>query len=835
MFIMRHGGGTNRPGTTFDGEVKDSTKRIRLIPFIFDSTQTCMLEFGDLYMRIHQNGAQVTDSTKNITAITNANPCQITSAAHGFSNGQEVYITGITGAIGLFLNGRNFKIAGVAANTFTLQYMDGSAVNSTTFGAYTSGGTASRIYEIVSPYAVGDLSTLRFVQSGDVVTITHPSYQARELTRTSATSWAFATITIGPTIATPTGIGFLEGGGAGALKNIVYYITAVSDETGEESLYLSAGFSTHATFTTLTISWSAVTGASTFRVYAADPDNGVAGFLGFGNSSTGLTFRGSLPTPDTSINPPTARDPISSASNYPTAVAYIQNRRAFGNSNSNPETVWMTQTGRFKNLCRSVPTQDSDAVTFAMTGRQVNHIKHLLMLSKPLIFTDTGEHTIEGDAAGTILPSAINPRQQSYNGSGDLAPLVVGGNALYVQARGSIVRDLAFEFQSDSYRGNDLTIFSAHLFDGYTIVDWAYQQVPHSVIWVVRSDGVLLSLTYVREHQIFAWARHDTDGTYENVACIPEGTEDAVYVTVKRTINGATKRFVERMSSRTLGLVENCNFTDSSLSYDGRNSGATTMTLTSAGTWLYTDTLTLTASAPTFAASDVGKEYHLRTLNTDGTQSDIVRLRVTAFTSTTVVSVQPNKTVPVAFRAVATTTWSKAITALSGLWNLEGKQVSVLADGLVAASPHNSQYSVLTVTNGQITLDRAAAAIHVGLPFISDLQTLDIDLPQSEPMVDKNKMVGEVTMHVEKTRGVFTGGLDPDADSTDPLANMDELKIRDQDDSMDQGPPLVDDQVNILIRPEWNSNGRVLVRQVDPLPMTILAVYPRGYFPARTA
>src|SRR5262245_57207681 len=106
--LMRHGGAQSRPGLDFIGEVKDSTKSVRLIPFIFNTDQTYCLEFGNLYMRVIRDGSYQYDVSRNITGITNANPGVVTSNAHGFSNGEEVYISGVVGAIAPYVNGRNF-------------------------------------------------------------------------------------------------------------------------------------------------------------------------------------------------------------------------------------------------------------------------------------------------------------------------------------------------------------------------------------------------------------------------------------------------------------------------------------------------------------------------------------------------------------------------------------------------------------------------------------------------------------------------------------------------------------------------------------------------------
>ena len=150
---------------------------------------------------------------------------------------------------------------------------------------------------------------------------------------------------------------------------------------------------------------------------------------------------------------------------------------------------------------------------------------------------------------------------------------------LFVQARGSIVRDFAFDFLVNGYRGSDLTIFSSHLVEGYTIADWAYAQTPNSIVWMARSDGTLLGLTYIKEQQILGWHRHDFAGAVENVCVVPEGNEDVLYLVINRTIDGDTVRYIERMNTRTISPTESFAGTpgivdflgmDCALIYDGR-------------------------------------------------------------------------------------------------------------------------------------------------------------------------------------------------------------------------------------------------------------------------
>ena len=899
--VLRYGGVSNRAGTEFIGEVSDSTKAVRLIPFIFNTDQTYVLEFGQLYMRVIKDGVVQKEASKAISAATAADPVVLTTATHGYSTGDEVYISGVEGMTEL--NGRNFKVTVLTGTTFSLQLMDGTTdLDGSAFTAYSSGGTSEKIYEITTTYTAPDLSTLNFVQSADTVTLVHPSYPPAELTRSGDTSWTLADLRFLPTTTKPTGVGVTKGG-AGA-NTYRYKVTAIDRETGEESLAgidgtamgftgvtqadpavvtttLVHGLATgdqifidavngmtelndrNFTVTVLTTTtfeldnldssgYSAYTSLGlAYRIYAeatsaAAPSvgaphvvawtspggdiseyniykevNGVYGQIGI---AQGTSFDDINITPNTTFTPPSSRNPFIGTDNYPSTVTYIQQRLAFANTNNNTEKVYLSRTANFKNLTKSSPLQSDDAITFTMAGRQVNEVKALLDLGRLVILSSGGEWSAEGDN-GVLTPTSINTKQYSYNGSGDLQPITIDGAAIYQQARGSIIRDLGYDFQIDGYKGNDLTIFSAHLFDKFTLVDWAYQQIPHSILWTVRSDGALLGMTFVKNQEVRAWHRHDTKGgTFENVVVVPEGNEDVLYVTVRRTINGKVVRFIEKMTTRQITNIVNNKFMDSHLSYDGRNTAATTMTLSGSG-WTYTDPLTLTASVSTFTSADIGNAVHLR-----GASNELIRATITAYTSGTVVTILPHKTVPADLQATATTDWDLAVDQVGGLWHLEGEEVAVFGDGFVVASPNNESYDIITVTNGIATLDKPYGVIHVGLPYISDIETLDIDTPNGETLSDKHKIVSEVTMFVEETRGLWVGPKPPTSDTLDPLEDLREYKLRD-DEGYDSPVALRTETIQVNIKAEWNSNGRIFVRQVDPIPSTILSVCPAGKFP----
>jgi hypothetical protein len=198
-----------------------------------------------------------------------------------------------------------------------------------------------------------------------------------------------------------------------------------------------------------------------------------------------------------------------------------------------------------------------------------------------------------------------------------------------------------------------------------------------------------------------------------------------------------------------------------------------------------------------------------------------------------VVTGKPHKTVPVAMRTVAIAVWTRAVDEISGLWHLEAKNVSVFGDGFVVANPNNAAYTIRTVTNGTVALDKPYGVIHGGLPYLCDLETLDIDFVQGETTADKKQLISKLTIFVEDSRGIWTGPKPPSDDAVNPLENLTELKIR-SDESVDDPVALQTGTVDVNFRGNWSRGGRVFVRQVDPVPLSVLAVAPAGYIPVRS-
>ena len=653
---------------------------------------------------------------------------------------------------------------------------------------------------IATPYSDTELADLKFTQSADVMTICHASHPVKEVKRTSHTAWSITSVSFGTSMAAPGGVSStaqnFDNSNPGTSYS--YVVTAVKTATADESVASSATSITNNNLSstiTNTISWNAVSGANSYNVFKS-----FGGIYGFVGRSTGTTFKDDNIEADPNDTPATARTIFNTTDEYPASVAYYQQRLVFGQTNNDPQKIFMSQTGNYHNFNVSEPLRDDDAVTFTIAASQVNEVRHLVPLSDMIILTSGGEWLLTAND-GVITPSAIQVKPQGYRGSADAPPIVIGNTIIHLQSKGAIIRDLAFALESDSYTGNDLTVLASHLFAGKTVREWAYAQAPHSIVWTVLSDGTLAALTYMREHEVWGWSRHDTDGTFESVCTIAEGDEDATYFVVKRTINGATKRYIERLNTRVFTEVADAFFVDSGLSYDGTHTGSTSMTLSGGTNWTHTETLTLTASGSTFVSGDVGNTIVL----TIGEETLVCTIQ--AYTSVTVVSVKAGRDVPSAFRGVATTSWAKGVDEISGLGHLEGKTVAILADGNVEAQK--------TVASGAITISHPATKIHIGLPIQADIQTLNLELGQPTQQ-GKKKSISEVTLRVEESRG---GKIGYDAD------HLTEFKQRAYE-PYGTATSLKTGDISVTMPSTWRSEGSIFFRQDDPLPMTLLAVIP---------
>lgn len=459
---------------------------------------------------------------------------------------------------------------------------------------HTSGATLESSpgvpYEVSTPYAEADLASLHYVQSNDVITVVHPNYAPRELRRLSATTWSLSTIAFGSALAAPGGVSAVATTGTGT-TTYTYKVAAVAADGLDEGPVSTAATCTNNLLTTgniNTVSWSAVTGATRYRVYKES--NGLYGFIG---QAAGTSFVDDNIAPDISSTPPEANDPITTAGNYPAAVSYFEQRRCFAGSINSPASLWCTKSGTEANLTYRIPTRDDDALQFRLASREANAIQHLAPLGDLIALSGSAEWRIGAVNADALSPTTISVKPQSYVGSNAVQPVVASNNILFAAARGGHLREMGFSRDAGGFVAGDLSLRATHLFDNFELVDLAYAKSPQPVVWAVSSTGALLGMTYVPEQQVGAWHQHDTaaDGAFESICVVPEGSEDVLYAAVRRTIGGSEVRYIERLASRNFLAGEDAFFVDCGATYSG--SAATSV---SGLTWLEGQTVSILAN-----------------------------------------------------------------------------------------------------------------------------------------------------------------------------------------------------------------------------------------------
>jgi hypothetical protein len=892
FFVDYRGGASTRAGTAYVIRGYNDSKTIRLISFQAAFNVGYCLEFGDYYMRPLYQGSPILETSFAISGATQANPCVLTIVGNNYNTGDWIFVANVLGMTQL--NGQYFSVINVAGNLVTIGDLSGNAINSTTYGAYTSGGTAARIYEIASPFAAADLALVKFAQNITFMVLCHPNYPAQVLTSNGATSWTFAPLTIGATVAAPTGVAVTTTLAAGT-ANYSYVVTSV-DQYGQESdasapAGLTAKQDLRSVAGTNQIAWTAAAAVS-YNVYktsisyfGAVPNGLSYGFIGnctqtsfiddniganfsispptasnpfIGGILTSVTVTGtastysSVPTPTLTGGSPVVAAQITAAlkingsivtglsrlgysvgnsisfpygivlivssingssqitgyqpvtfpgsnagylgsgsapssltsidgsysiinvawilrsisivsagygySSAPTVggigastavttvsplgltnpevPSFFQQRLVLGATSKAPQSLWLSKSGSYFNFDVSLISQANDSISETLVSGTLNTIKSIVSsASGMLVLTDKGSWMLNGGSAGSaVTPSAIVANPQSFVGANDVPPIVANYDVLYVQSKGSGIRDLAFNIYFSVFTGTDISILSSHLFFGYNILEWAWAELPFYTVWAIRNDGVMLSLAFLKEQDFVAWAQHNTQGQFMSVCTVTEATTnagnvDAVYVVVQRVINGQTVKYIERMSERVFPL------------------GATSA-------WCV----------------DAGLRYN-----------------------------------------------SAPATTFTGANHLAGMTVTGLADGNVITP-------FIMPANGTFTLPTAASVVTIGLGYTCNLQTLPLDV--GEPTVQgKVKKIPAVDVRVNDTLGLAIGS------NFSNLVPMKDLVVGNVS-SMLTGQPnqvvsgLVSGDARTFLDPTYTVPGQYCIQQSQPLPASILGVFP---------
>lgn len=509
-----------RPGTRFVRETKDSSKASRLIPFEFSITQAFALEFGDGYIRFHTAGGTVESSP------------------------------------------------GVA-------------------------------YEIVSPYQDTDLPDLNFAQSADVIYIAHPSYPPYKLARLGATNWTITevdfqlpafnernvsavtltpsavsgaiTITASSATFTAADVGrfvqfqtdvqtdytsWFPNANAYGIGDVVYFGTNVYEATSAGISGVLAPTHTEGTRSDGGVNW----------LFLHD-GQGYAEITTF-TSSTSVNATVVSRLPFAAATTKWALSAWSATTGYPRAVTFYEDRLWFAGTTAKPQTLWASVTGDYENF--KYGNNDDDALNYTINTQDLNTISWLVPGKVLAVGTNSGEFTLRAnDISQPVTPtSVIIQPQTTYGCTGSVRPLRVASSILFVQRAGRKLREYTYNFETDGYVAPNMNVLAEHITEG-GIVDLTYQQEPFQIVWAPRADGTLLGMTYERAEDVVGWHRQDVGGAVESVISLPhwDGDQDVLWMIVRRTINGNTKRYVEYMEKYMTD--EYAFYVDCGLTYDG--------------------------------------------------------------------------------------------------------------------------------------------------------------------------------------------------------------------------------------------------------------------------
>jgi hypothetical protein len=515
--------------------------------------------------------------------------------------------------------------------------------------------------------------------------------------------------------------------------------------------------------------------------------NGGSGYL---DSDTVSVTVGAGATFTTTLTP--------ASGNNPGVSTVFQQRKIYAGSTNDPLTLWGSKPGEYETMDVSTIVQEDDAYEFEVDSEEVAPIRHLLATRSGLvIITQAGIWQLTGGSGVAVTPTNALADPQSYTGCSILPPLPIDTDILYQEGKGATVRLLSYSDYSKIFSGQDLSILSNHLTTpSLPIKAWTYASDPFKIVHAVRSDGIMLNLTLVKEQNIYGWATQSTQGLYKDVLTIQEDRSDVVYTVVQRLVNGRYSQFIEQLVRREFVDVEDAWFVDSGLATTPTYPAATLTASAVTGSGI-----TFTASSGVFVSGDVGSVIRMgggKAIITAFTDAE----HVTATIMRDITSLIPETTTPL--RATeGEWTLDAPTTAVSGLWHLEGMTVKVLGDGNVL----NDQ----VVVNGAIELEKASTRITVGLGYRCILQTLPPSA-QGTTLEGKRKRPVGVKARTYNSRGLRAGNR---VDHTYPMKER-------TDEPLAEATRLQKGIKPYVIDAKFDREAQIVFLQDEPLPATIL-------------
>lgn len=515
-----HGGAERRPGSRYIATTKDSTKRAKLIPFIYSTTQAYMLEFGHLYMRVYlQSGGQV---------LVGAVPYEVVTP---YTEAMLADLDYTQGADTMFLFHQSVPIhtlKRLASDQWALQEAPITVAPFEEIGhmfatsltlSDATVGTGRTMTASAATFLLGDVGRrIRYLSGLAMIT----GY-------TSSTIVTVTNLTSFPVTAIPASTWVLEDSpqsdctpsAKDPIGAIITLTTGAVDSWRAEDV---------GKFVRINGGLVQITVFTTARNVSAKIKEGLTATVA--SPASAWTLEASV---------------WNAVNGYPGTGALYEQRLVPAGSPKYPQTVWGTRSGLFFDFTIGVNDDDAFSFTLPSTG-QINPIRRMASAKALMPFTYGGEYTMDGGNGEPLTPTNVKANSPAVYGCNNVKPIRIGNEVLFVQRAGRKIRSMAYRIESDTYNAPDLTVLAEHItYSGIT--DMCYQQEPRSMLWCVRADGKLATLTLDRDEGVTAWTPQNTDGLYESAASIPNATGDEVWEIVNRTINGSTVRYVERFDT----------------------------------------------------------------------------------------------------------------------------------------------------------------------------------------------------------------------------------------------------------------------------------------------
>ena len=880
MLVHPQGAAARRVGTQFISEVKTSSAKTRLIPFEFSTTQTYVLEFGNTYIRMFKDKGQITEGDVTVTAITKANPGVVTATSHGYADGDIVILSSVVGMTEV--NGKTFKVSNKDTNTFELENVDGVDVDTSGFTTYSSGGDANKIYEIVSPYLTAELFELKFAQSADVMYITHPNHEVMKLSRTGHTAWTLTEVafTDGPYLSTNTTATTLTPASVGVATGVNITASAITGINGgvgwlatdvgrilkfnSGKAIITARTNTTVVVATITTAFTNTDATAAFNLGAFSDTTGHPSCVSFFEQR--LVFAGTTDEPQTlyfsksgdyeNMTTGTNADDAmvyTIASNQVNKIRYLKAVRTL---------LIGTTGGEF-----SVSADGTDA---AVTPTNVT-IKRQ---------SSFGAANVDAQPAGNAVlflqraKRKIRELAYNYDSDGYVAPdLTILNETVtnsgitemaYQQAPDSIlwcVRDDGVLAGLTYQRTDNVVAWHRHIIGGKsdtgkniiqqkinftangTIVNGAANSITLASHGLVTNDPIYYyaaanpitgissgSLYYVittdaNTIKLSLTAALSAAGTAISLTAPSTASTQSIYQGVNISSNVIYSSahglktgdiiFYDNVGTTIGGLSENTSYyvsrvDDNQFKLYSDSNLVNVVSLTSAHTSEQVDNILQNAKVESVATISGDLNEDELWIVSQRWVNGAVRRFVECFSD-----FDFDETAPEDFKFLDShlSYSGVAVSSLSGLDHLEGETVSILADGATHATK--------VVSSGAISLDRAATKVVVGLPYSSVLQTMRIEggAGQYEGTAQgKIKRISKVVLRLFETVGAKVGPS---------LDNLETVPFRTTSGAMDLPVStfLAGDK-EVEFADDYNTDGFIFVKQEQPLPLTILALYP---------